>query len=201
MLEMLPVVQWCKKCHLLLLLSTGGIFVFQRCEVNNIAILVAAVFSGSAFSRRWPSKPATTASTSLRLSPSFPAHLTPRPGQRNRHKARRSPPWLPARDCWRCGRSFATAQQRQQHARAAHSGLLPFSCTFCWRRFSQLSYLRVHKMQHAAKQWRWQQTWLFVFIVGTLALFLVLCFDICLFASIFSTVVQNLGGFWNSSCY
>ena len=158
MLEMLPVVQWCKKCHLLLLLSTGGIFVFQRCEVNNIAILVAAVFSGSAFSRRWPGKPATTTSTSLRLSPGFPAHLTPRPGQRNRHKARRSPPWLPARDCWRCGRSFATVQQRQQHARAAHSGLLPFSCTLCWRRFSQLSYLRVHKMQHAAKQWRWQQT-------------------------------------------
>ncbi|KAK7487338.1 hypothetical protein BaRGS_00021427, partial [Batillaria attramentaria] len=50
--------------------------------------------------------------------------------------------------CWRCGKRFSQPGEPEQHKKSAHSGVWPFKCLRCWRRFTRLPYLRVHKSCH-----------------------------------------------------
>ncbi|KAK7089692.1 zinc finger protein 721-like [Littorina saxatilis] len=113
------------------------------------ASLYSSFFNGHHLSSKWAAKALTNKTSTSR----FPRiRLLPSKTLKTRHDpslALGSSIWhLPTKHCWRCGRHFASVKQRHLHARAAHSGLWTAKCRSCWRRFSRLSYLRVHTKLH-----------------------------------------------------
>lgn len=50
-------------------------------------------------------------------------------------------------ECLTCNKSFVSKQNLQEHS-YIHSGLKPFRCSFCGKKFRQTSQLSLHKRKH-----------------------------------------------------